>query len=300
MKNILIAGGTGLVGQILSQKLIENNYRVAILSRSASQNESNLPYFQWNIAKKEIDPAAIDFADIVINLAGAGIADQKWTAARKHEILQSRVNSNQFLFETFKDKPLQMFVSASATGYYGGEYSDSTPLTETDKPGTDFMSQVCISWEESAQLFQNHAPLAIVRIGVVLDKNGGMLAKLAPITKIGLGAPLGSGNQYVPWIHAHDLAGIFLHILANNLTGQFNAVAPQIHTNKAFSKTMAQVFNRPFIAPKVPSLALKAILGEMSAVVLKGSNISSKKIQDTGFVFSYGNLENALKNIYEK
>ncbi|MEM7548381.1 MAG: TIGR01777 family oxidoreductase [Bacteroidota bacterium] len=297
MKKILITGGTGTIGQHLITKLSDSaneNIEICILTRSPkSDNE-----YKWDIKKGEIDLDVLD-ATHIVHLAGAGVADERWTEHRKRVILESRTESTKLLYDQFKDsKHLQAFVSASAIGYYGFGDSEET-FKEDSKPGDDFLAEVTKAWENEVFQFEKKGfRTAAIRIGIVLSKEGGALPKITEPIKFCVGAPLGSGKQMMSWVHVDDLVSIFEHVLKDEkVKGAFNAVAPNPVSNKAFTKLAAQAMNKPLILPNVPSFVLKIMLGEMSEMVLKGSKVSSDKIENTGFRFEHKKLETALEDL---
>lgn len=291
MSKVLITGGTGLVGSRLTELLLEKNHEVVILSRNPKeQNE-----FKWDIKNDFIDDKAFENIDYIIHLAGAGIADERWSDKRKKVIINSRVETANLLFKKVKELNLNLkgFVSASGSGYYGAVTSDKI-FKETDKPGNDFLGEVCQKWEDAAHQFKAlKVPVTILRTGIVLSKTGGALEKM----KTPIISPLGSGNQYLPWIHIDDLAEMYIYTIENNIEGVFNAVAPEHHTSKTFSKALAKHINRPFIGVNVPSFALKLMFGDMSQILLKGSRLSSKKIEKNGYPFRFKTLNKALSNL---
>lgn len=292
MAKILITGGTGLIGSRLSKLLNDNNHDVSILTRNPkSKNE-----YLWNISDGVIDEKAFHKLDYIIHLAGAGIADKRWTQKRKQEIIDSRVKSTALLFEkiTSLNVPLKGFISASGIGFYGAITSEKL-CTETDPPASDFISKVCQLWETAAFKFASkEIPTTIFRTGIVLSKEGGALSKM----KTPIISPIGSGKQYLPWIHIDDLCKMYLDTIENdNMSGVYNAVAPEHHTSKSFSKILALQLGRPFIGVGVPSILLKLIFGELSVILLKGSKISSKKIEQSGFRFKFPKLKEALQNL---
>lgn len=291
MSKVLITGGTGLVGSRLTELLLEKNHEVVILSRNPKeQNE-----FKWDIKNDFIDDKAFENIDYIIHLAGAGIADERWSDKRKKVIIDSRVETANLLFKKVKELNLNLkgFVSASGSGYYGAVTSDKI-FKETDKPGNDFLGEVCQKWEDAAHQFKAlKVPVTILRTGIVLSKTGGALEKM----KTPIISPLGSGNQYLPWIHIDDLAEMYIYTIENNIEGVFNAVAPEHQTSKTFSKALAKHINRPFIGVNVPSFALKLMFGDMSQILLKGSRLSSKKIEKNGYPFRFKTLNKALSNL---
>ena len=291
MSKVLITGGTGLVGSRLTELLLKKNHEVVILSRNPKeQNE-----FKWDIKNDFIDDKAFENIDYIIHLAGAGIADERWSDKRKKVIIDSRVETANLLFKKVKELNLNLkgFVSASGSGYYGAVTSDKI-FKETDKLGNDFLGKVCQKWEDAAhQCKALKVPVTILRTGIVLSKTGGALEKM----KTPIISPLGSGNQYLPWIHIDDLAEMYIYTIENNIEGVFNAVAPEHHTSKTFSKALAKNINRPFIGVNVPSFALKLMFGDMSQILLKGSRLSSKKIEKNGYPFRFKTLNKALSNL---
>lgn len=298
MPKILITG-KGLVAEHLSARLIELGHNVSFLSRRETDTEKHI--YKWDINKGYIDPKALVNVNTIVHLAGANIGAKRWTNERKELIISSRVDSAKLLLTKINEYEINLdhFVSASAVGFYGAQTSD-TIFTENDSPINDFLSKVCQKWEQSADQFSQVSNYVTkLRIGVVLSPNGGALDKMLAPIKMGLGSPLGSGNQYLPWIHIDDLIGIFIHILENKLSGAYNAVAPEHITNKEFLRQCAKILKKPFFMPKVPEFVLRLALGEMSEMITKGSRVSSKKIQSSGYNYQYSDLISALKDIFK-
>lgn len=302
MLTILISGGTGLVGKHLSEKLKEKGYRVAVLSRT-SKEDSDIPAFAWDIEKKQIDKEAIETADCIIHLAGAAIAEKRWTAQRKQLIIDSRVKSGQLIFDKVKENKnkVKIFISASAIGYYGAITTDKI-FTEADAPANDFLGETCKQWEGVADRFEELGIRTVkIRTGIVLSKQGGALEKMITTVKMGIGSPLGSGKQYMPWIHIDDLCGIYIKAIEDSqMKGVYNAVAPDHKTNMDYVKILARLLKKPLWFPNVPSIAIKIIFGSMSAIILKGSRVSSEKIRAAGYNFLFPDLESALTDLVEK
>lgn len=292
MAKILITGGTGLVGSRLTKMLIDKNHKVVILTRSPdAENE-----FKWDLSKSYIDKKAFENVDYIIHLAGAGIADERWSKERKKVIIDSRVKTADLLFTTLKENNINIkgFISASGIGYYGAITTDKI-FKETDKVGNDFLGEVCEKWENAAHQFKSlNIPVTILRTGIVLSEKGGALDKM----KLPVISPLGSGKQYLPWIHIDDLCLMYIKAIDENMTGIFNAVGPEHHTSTTFSKALAKSINRPYLGICVPSFMLKLMFGDMSKILLEGSRISSKKITDTNFNFQFPTLKTALKNLF--
>jgi hypothetical protein len=300
MKKVLITGGSGLVGTELSALLKEKGYEVAHLTRN---KKKDYPYqqFEWDIKKQEMEEEAIRFADVIIHLAGAGVADEKWTDKRKKIIIESRTESAALLYKTIAKLPEHApkhFISASAIGYYGMDTGNKL-VDENSAAGTDFLAEVTKKWEASANQFMSlQIPTAKIRIGIVLSEKGGALPQLAQPIKLFAGAPLGSGKQWMSWIHIEDLARLFLHIMENKLTGIYNGVGTNPATNKEVTKAVAKALNKPLILPNVPPFAMKLILGEMAQMVLGGNKVSAEKTLNSGFEFKFEQLDKALEDIY--
>jgi uncharacterized protein (TIGR01777 family) len=301
MRRVLITGGTGLVGSRLCRLLTERGYGIHILSRSRSGQEGQIRYFRWSVKEGTIEDGALDVQHI-IHLAGAGVEDKRWTTARKKEIRDSRVLSTRLLAEKIASKPAgtDSIVCASAVGYYGSRGSEI--LHEDAEPGSGFLSDICRQWEDaSISLAEaSNSPVSIMRIGIVLSALGGALPKLAGPAKFGIGAYLGDGSQYYPWIHIDDLCRMIIYAMENRLEGIYNASAPDPETNKHLTKIIAHVLKRPFIPAPAPAFVLKAAMGEMAAMVLNSQRTSARKIMDTGFEFDFPDLEKALQDIFRR
>ncbi|MAY84164.1 MAG: TIGR01777 family protein [Flavobacteriales bacterium] len=299
-KKVLIGGGSGLVGSRLTDLLMNKGYSVSHLSRS-KESKSWVDAIHWDVEKHKLNPKDIEGFDIVINLAGAGIADEPWSDKRKKVIRDSRVNSNLLLRDTLEQlrvKP-SFFVSASAIGFYGLQTTNHL-FSEDDPAGSDFLAKTCIEWESSAdEMTKLGIPTAKVRIGLVLSDEGGALAEMEKPFRWGVGAPLGNGKQGMPWIHIDDLCGIFIHLIENKMTGVYNGVSPNGVNNRHFSREFAEVLNRKMILPAVPGFMIKLMMGDRADLVLKGSLISSRKIQEANYEFEYPVLKEALYDLYD-
>ncbi|PWJ44910.1 TIGR01777 family oxidoreductase [Sediminitomix flava] len=293
-KTVLITGGTGLVGSFITKLLIEKGYRVSYLSRKKKESDQ-ITYYQWDVNKGEIEKEAITTADYIINLAGAGIADQRWTSERKKEIYNSRIQSTKLLVDKLKeyDNHVQAVISTSAVGIYG---NTPTLVNEDTTPASDFLAKVCVDWEKEIEKLTD-IRTAIVRVGIVLSKKGGALEKMATPVKMMAGAPLGDGQQYISWIHIEDLCREFIYLMESNQEGIFNGVAPKPVTNKQLTKSIAKTLGRPLILPNVPTFALKMMMGEMADMVLSGANVSAEKLKSTGFRFHFENVDEALEDL---
>jgi uncharacterized protein (TIGR01777 family) len=291
MAKILITGGTGLVGKRLTALLTERKHEVCILSRSPKDKNE----FKWDVSNHFIEDKALENIDYIIHLAGAGIAEKRWTKERKEAILTSRVATANLLFDKIKAQniPLKGFISASGSNYYGAQ-TTAKVFKESDAVGTDFLGKVCRKWEAAANQFKDlNIPVTILRTGVVLSKTGGALEKMrTPIV-----SPLGSGNQYMAWIHIDDLCHLYLKAVEEDFEGVYNTVSPEFHSSKTFSKTLAKAIKRPYLPIAVPGFLLKLVFGELAIILLEGSRLSSDKIEKKGFVFKYKELKRALESL---
>jgi len=299
MDTILIAGGSGLVGKHLSKHLHSKGYQIRLLSRKILV-DSTFPSFVWDVQNNTIDKNALQNVDYIINLAGTNIGEKRWSKKQKKAILESRIKSSQLLFETVKNEkiPLKAYISASATGYYGAITSEKI-FDENDVAAIDFLGSVCQQWEESSRSFLELGIRNVqVRTGVVLTTKGGALEKMLQPIKIGFGSALGSGKQYMPWIHSADLCNIYeLAIRNDKMKGAYNAVAPEPINNTEFTHKLAKQLQKKIWLPAIPSFLLDIVLGEMASIILKGSRVSPYKIQEVGFTFAYPTLSSALEEI---
>ena len=304
MKTILITGGSGMIGQRLSELLIKKGYDVIWLSRE-KHIKADIPRYKWDLHKGKIDKEALEEADVIVHLAGVGIADGKWTEARKRMIVGSRVRYAQLILQKLQemDTKVDAFISASAVGYYGAVTSDIV-FTEDDLHAqNDFLGETCNKCEEQAKQFPTDLGIRSVsiRTGVVISKDSELIKKAVLPTKFWLGAPLGKGSQYMNWIHIDDLCKIYIKAIEDEtMSGAYNAVAPEDNTNADFMKTIANVLKKPMFLPRVPEFVFKLFLGEASQIILEGSRISSQKIQDAGYNFKYKTLRRALERILLK
>lgn len=292
-KIILVAGGTGLIGKELCALLKANNFTVRVLSRQKSNYEKGI--YHWDPINKTIDKTALVGVNTLINLAGENVAGKRWTTKRKEQIINSRVVPAEFLHSFKSEMPeLQQYISASGINAYGFVAKEN--IVESEKYGSDFLSQVVQKWEAAADIFNDCSRVCKLRIGVVFSRNGGALEKLATPVKLFIGSPIGSGNQIVPWIDSADLCRIFLHVIKNSLEGTFNSIAGN-QTNKELTKAIAKTLNRPLFAPRVPSFLMRLIMGEMSDIVLQGVHASNQKLLNSGFVFNESLEESLKKNL---
>jgi len=299
VKKILITGGSGLIASYLAPMLKEKGHEVSLLSRSPLPDKPFTTYL-WDPLKGEIDPRALDSLDFIIHLAGLNIGEKRWTSRRKQLILDSRVKTAELLFNTIRSQNAEIegYITSSGIGYYGAVTTE-TLFEETAEAARDFLGQTCQKWESVADRFEEIGIRSVkVRTGVVLARDGGALSKLSLPVKLGAGAPLGSGKQFMPWIHMHDLCGIYLHCLERKeMTGAYNAVAPEHCSNRELTRKIARQLKKPLWLPRVPGGLIRLFFGEMSAMLLEGSRISSEKIRDAGFSFQFPELEPALEDL---
>jgi uncharacterized protein (TIGR01777 family) len=300
MKKILISGATGLVGKKLSKKLHERGYKVEILVRSKDQ-ESDFKSYLWNYEKGVLEEGALDNTYIFIHLAGATIS-KRWTESYKKEIYNSRINSAQFIYEQMQKQNIhpEAVISSSAAGIYG-QTTSQTIFTEKDPAADDFLGKVCRDWEEKALQFRNLGSRVVcVRTSTVLSEKGGALEVLKKPIELNVGAVLGTGEQYFPWIHIDDLVNIYVKAVeCVTIDGAYNASAPDFVTNKILTKTIADHLGKTIWLPNIPKFVIKTALGEMSVLALEGSRISPEKIINEGFNFAYERLDSALADVLD-
>ncbi len=295
---ILITGGSGMLGMALSQYLKPLGFDVRHLSRKPSVKNAFQTY-KWDPRNDFVDVEALK-VDHVIHLAGAGVAEKRWTKKRKDLIYRSRIDSADLLRSQFvkNNIKLKSFVSASAIGYY--PYDDENSMTEDTPGGEGFLPDLVEKWEQSADAFSEIADsVAKVRIGIVLSRDGGALPKMSQPIKWGLGSPLGSGKQVMSWIHLKDLVRIFHFILTEQLSGTYNAVSPSPVTNEEMTHAISKAVGRSIVLPNVPGFVLKLVFGEMADILLKGQNVSSVKLENSGFEFDFDSIDKAMKDLYK-
>ena len=302
---LLLLGCTGFVGKELVPALIKEGHQICIISRK------NINRLKIDIGLDKFKFLKIDLsnqqswsndnlinnlkeADGIINLIGEPIADKKWTISQKRKIESSRIDSTKFLMETlnkFRINP-KVIINGSAIGYYGTSLTEE--FNENSNSGKDFLANLCKRWEQVAANKPFFSRLVILRIGIVLEAEGGALGKMLPVFKIGLGGPIGDGKQWMSWIHRSDLCGLIINALVDKkFSGVFNAVSPQPVLMKDFSKTLGKCLNRPNLLP-VPGNVLKLLLGEGAKLVLEGQKVISIKLREKNYKFKYPLLEKAI------
>ena len=297
---VLITGGSGLVGSRLSSALSQKGYEVVHLSRFHSKS-SAYKTFTWDLEQQIIEEGAFEGVNHVIHLAGAGVADKKWSAKRKKVLASSRIDSAGLIYKTLKDsnQKIASFISASAIGIYGYDTGGIIQKEERNRLGDDFLATLCKQWEAAADRFSElGARVLKFRIGLVLSEKGGLLDRLIPLAKWGLSSAFGSGDQYMSWIDIQDLVNMFIWAVEQEgISGTYNAVAPNPVSNKEFLQQLAKVMNRPYLLPNTPKFVLKLVLGELASAVTGGNNVSSQKIEASGFKFQYEKLQDSLEEL---
>ncbi|HRG80529.1 MAG TPA: TIGR01777 family oxidoreductase [Cyclobacteriaceae bacterium] len=300
-KKILITGASGLIGSRLTELLLQKGYQVSHLGRS--KKSGSVPSFVWDVDKGVLDQQALEGVETIIHLAGAGVADKRWTESRKKEILDSRTKSSLLLYNTLANTnhTVKTVVSASAIGYYGFGFGKEV-FTEVSQPGNDYLAQVVKEWEESVDKISSlNLRVVKLRIGIVLSDKGGALVEMAKPIRLGIGAALGTGKQYLSWIHLDDLCTMFIKAVEDEkLHGAYNATSGEWVTNLELTKLIAKVLKRPLLLPNVPGFIMKIIVGEMAVIVVNGSKISADKIKKMGFKFNHADLSETLRSLLVK
>jgi hypothetical protein len=287
INSVAVTGATGLIGTALVSQLRADGYEVKKLVRRATRGNDEV---NWNPTLGQIDLAALAGTDAIIHLAGAGVGDKRWSAAYKSEILNSRLLGTTTIAKAAAELGVKKFISASAIGYYGE--TGNRAVTESDRGGEDFLSVVCREWEGAADLAID-VPTIKLRTGLVLDPTGGALGRMLPLFRFGLGGKLGSGKQWWSWITLHDQIRAINFLLESKITGAVNLTAPNPVTNQEFTAALARAMHRPAIFP-APAFALRLALGGFSTEILGSKKVLPKVLTDSGFVFDYPHVSNAL------
>jgi uncharacterized protein len=307
MQTIVVTGGTGLVGKTLVEHLVKKNYHVIILTRSIDniEKQKNVEYALWDVKNGTIDINAIQKADAIIHLAGAGVMDKKWDEHYMQEIEDSRTKSSALLVKTLQNNThkVKVIVSSSAIGWYGEDKLSNYYFVETDKADEGFLGRVCSNWEQSIEAASAlNMRVCKLRTGIVLANAGGAYKEFKTSIKYGIAAILGNGKQMVSWIHIDDLCRQFIFAIENeNMNGSYNAVAPNPVNNKALTLTIANTIKGEFYIPiHVPTFILKLMLGKRSIEILKSATVSSDKIKAAGFTFLYPSILSAVATLEKK
>lgn len=295
MAVVLITGGSGLIGQALTRALKREGHSVRWLSRTSGMTDG-VQRYTWDIDRGTVDPAALNGVDHVIHLSGAGIADKRWTEARMRELHASRGGAARLLLKIAKENGARpkSFISASGIGYYGAVTTDHV-FAESDPAGTDAIAQLTKDWEDAAEEWSATCRVVKLRTPMVLAREGGALKRLSAPFRLGLGASLGSGKQWMPWVHISDLIAAYVQAVSDEgMHGAYNVVAAEEPTNSDFMRAVAKALNRPFFLPNVPAFALRLAFGEMSGILLEGCRASNAKILTAGVDFAFASLGTAL------
>lgn len=301
MKKVLITG-TGTIAKNLARKLDKSGYKVYFLSTSRSYY-NKFPCYQWNVDQEKIDKTAFQDIDVIFHLAGAGIADKKWTDNRKRELESSRIGGANLIFKTLSELPStkpQVFISASGSNYYG-TVNQKEDFSETDPVGTDYIAQLCEKWEHSTHQFKELGMRTVVlRTGVVLSSQGGAVPKLSRLVKFMLGAPVGSGRQITPWIHIDDLVEMYQYVYENDqCEGAYNAVSDEKICNRYFMRSLGKILKRPISPINIPGFLLKVLYGDMADILLKGTQLSNARIKEEGFSIRHPKFSDALEDVIQ-
>ncbi|WP_299395608.1 TIGR01777 family oxidoreductase [uncultured Gelidibacter sp.] len=301
---ILITGATGLIGKEIVKRCHEQGISVHYLTTSKEKIESQDNYkgFYWNPKEGVIDSKCFEDVDAIINLAGASIA-KRWTNSYKKVILQSRIETLQCLKKALSELDnhyVRHILSASAIGFYPHSFTKYYEES-CGKVSPSFLGKVVSTWENAVDEFSELGLMVSkVRIGLVLDDKEGALPQIVKPTALGFGAPFGSGDQWQSWIHVNDLSKIFVHVIQEELEGVYNGVAPNPITNTELTKGVAKALHKPLFLPNIPKFAMKLVLGDMHILLYESQRVSSKKIEETGFDFTYSNIQPALENLLQK
>ena len=294
MAKIVIAGGTGLLGQTLEKVLVAENHNVLILTRSPK----NQNHVKWDIQNRTIETELIENTEYVINLCGENVGDKRWTDSRKEVLLSSRIDTTEFLFEIFgQQNSLKQYLTASGVNAYPINQGKKA-FIESEAFGADYLSQLVKKWEQSADLFSTKVPVFKLRISMVLTAKGGALSKLLPLVKLGIASPIGKGSQSNNWVHHSDVSNAFLHGMKNQLNGAFNLTAESI-SNRMFMNELMKVHDKKMWAPNVPRFIMNLVMGQRATIVIDGAFASSQKLENTGFQFEFPSLKPALEELFK-
>jgi uncharacterized protein len=298
MATVLITGASGLIGTALSSALQGQGHTIHKLGRG-SKDKGEKNHFKWDVDTGFLDPKCLDGVTHIVHLAGAGIADARWSTARVEELITSRAASARLLLKAVLahgSTPVA-FISAAGINYYGATTTDRV-FVETDPAGKDTIARISVAWEEAVDEWSEITRVVKLRTPMVLAREGGALKKLAMPVRFGAASALGSGRQWVPWIHLNDLVRIYQEALFNEaFSGAYNVNTGNDVTNDTLMRTLARVMRRPYFLPNVPAVFLRLALGELSTILLEGSRASHQRLIDTGFRFKHPALEPALRDL---
>ncbi len=290
---VAVVGATGLIGRRLTDHLLGLGWDVVPVSRSG-EDIAGTPGVRWDPAAGPVPPEALDGVDAVVNLAGAGIGDARWSASRKALIRDSRVDTTRAIVAALGDGGPRVLVNGSAVGFYG---TGEATHTETSPAGDDFLAETCLAWEREALAAESRGVrVVLLRTGIVQAPEGGALKKLLPLFKLGVGGPLGGGKQWQPWIHIDDVNGLIAHVIGAEVRGPVNAVAPNPVRQREYAKVLGRVLGRPAFLP-TPGIALRLAMGEMATIALHGQRVEPAAALASGYTFRFPELEPALRDL---
>lgn len=300
--NILMTGGTGLIGSALTRALLADGHTVSILTRSPERAQASLPgarLVKWDGSSAHGWEGLVEDSEVVINLAGESLASGRWSDERKARLSSSRLQAGKALAEAIAQAAQRprLLIQSSAVGYYGT--SQLAELDESSPAGNDFLAHICLEWEASTQAVEAMGVRrAIIRTGVVLSRAGGALPQMVLPFRLMAGGPLGNGKQWVSWIHLNDEVGAIRFLASHpDVSGVYNLTAPNPLTNADFGRILGRTLHRPYWLP-APAFALKLLLGEMSTLVLDGQKVLPRRLLDSGYVFTFSRLEDALNDLW--
>lgn len=302
MRKVLISGASGMVGSALAKHLTEKGHQVNALYRSGTiEKIPGVHYYLWDVQNGYIDVACLQGVDTIVHLAGTNIANLPWSNKVKASIVSSRTESISLIYDAIKkekNQSIKHVISASATGYYN--HRGNELMTESKKASLDFLGLACTAWENAVNKGSKLGlRTVILRSGLVLDSEEGALPKLAATAKLGLAAALGSGQQWTPWIHIADAIGIYSYAIEHeDMQGIYNMVAPQPIRNEQLIRAIAQRLDKPYWLPNVPAFLIRAVLGQMSQLLLSSTKVSAQKISRRGYQFQYPKIDQALRHLY--
>ncbi len=300
MAIILITGGSGLIGRHLSERLLTDGHTVRWLSRNPGTH-GRITAFAWDPARGKVDAEALRGIDAVVHLAGAGIADERWTSARVNELIESRAGTARLLHRACIIEGItpRVFVSAAGVGFYGA-VSSAHRFIESDSPGQDTIARISVAWEKGVDEWSSTCRVVKLRTPTVLAAEGGALRPLARLARWGMASPLGTGKQHMPWVHIDDLVQAYTHALHEpTMSGAYN-IQGGCATNAAMMQAIAAAVHRPFFLPRVPGFLLRFMLGDMAQLLLEGSCVDDARLRDSGFRYAHTELPEALRRLLVK
>jgi uncharacterized protein len=302
---VIITGGTGLIGSALAKNLSKDGHEVIILSRQPEKYKgslsANVLTTRWNAVDSDGWEHLANGVNAIVNLAGENLSSGRWNQEQKQRFRNSRLNAGEAIVDAVKKVSIKpgVIIQASAVGYYGPTGDEI--IQEDNPPGQDFLAKLCLEWEAStAPVDEMGVRRAIIRTGIPLTTKGGVLPRFLLPSRLFVGGPLGTGDQWFPWLHIKDQVRAILFLIENKvLSGPFNLSAPYPVTNRQFAQNLGQVLNRPSFM-RVPSLALKILFGEMATIILDGQRVVPKRLQEAGFEFLFKKVKPALRDLLDK